>query len=114
MISAIFNGYAKASLGNDRQGDADARRGRDLQGMDRSFQGEDGSLAGRCCGRSCGQAASAKKAAGENDPSAALDLLQSLWIGAESYPGGGNGKACNGILCRIGDCVSAWIEHRHL
>jgi hypothetical protein len=65
--------------------------------MDRSFQGEDGSLAGCCCGRSCGQAASAKKAAGENDPSAALDLLQSLWIGAEPDPGKGNGKACDGL-----------------
>ena len=82
--------------------------------MDRFFQGEDGSLAGSRRSRSCGQAASAKLAAGENDPSAALNLLQSLRIRAKLNPGGGNGKACNRIFDHSFDGISVRFGHRHL
>jgi len=110
MLPAILDGYAKTIPGHDKQGDGDAGRGCYIQVMDRSFQGEDGSLTGRGCGRSCSKAAPAEEAAGENDPSTALDLLQSLRIGAELDPGEGYGKACD----RINDWISVWFGHGHL
>jgi hypothetical protein len=94
VVAAVLYSDAKAILSDHWQGDSDSGGRHHLQAINRSIQGEDGSLAGGGCCSSRSQTALQEKAVGEKDPSAALNLLQSQRVKTGFDPGNRDLKAC--------------------